>query len=99
SAGFLFMYPAITYLIGLVRDLYLKKINFVVLLITTIVIGVVLLDIGGTLLMGIMTNIPMSKSVLVSFVFMPADIIKAGIASVIAKILLNENRRKQVQTT
>src|SRR5699024_11403171 len=44
SAGFLFMYPVITYLIGLVRDLYFKKINFVVLLITTIVIGVVLLD-------------------------------------------------------
>ena len=96
SAGFLFMYPVITYLIGLVRDLYLKKINFVVLLITTIVIGVVLLDIGGTLLMGIMTNIPMSKSVLLSFVFMPADIIKAVIASFIGNIMLNHSQFKQL---
>jgi biotin transport system substrate-specific component len=96
SAGFLFMYPVITYLIGLVRDLYFKKINFVVLLITTIVIGVVLLDIGGTLLMGIMTNIPMSKSVLLSFVFMPADIIKAVIASFIGNIMLNHSQFKQL---
>ncbi len=96
SAGFLFMYPVVTYLIGLVRDLYLKRINFIVLLITTVVIGVVLLDIVGTIIMGLITNLPISKSIMLSFVFMPGDIIKALIASLIGNIMLNHSRFKQL---
>ena len=77
SAGFLFMYPVITYLIGLVRDLYFNKMNFVVLLGTTIVFGVLLLDIVGTIIMGWITHLPISKSVMLSVVFMPGDLLKA----------------------
>lgn len=90
------MYPVITYLIGLVRDLYFNKINFVVLLFTTIIIGVVLLDIVGTIVMGLITNLPISKSITLSLVFMPADVIKAIIASLIGNILLNHSRFKQL---
>src|SRR5699024_6171636 len=96
SAGFLFMYPVVTYLIGLVRDLYLKRINFIVLLITTVVIGVVLLDVVGTIIMGLITNLPISKSIMLSFVFMPGDVIKALIASLIGNIMLNHSRFKQL---
>ncbi|SUM34505.1 biotin biosynthesis protein [Staphylococcus gallinarum] len=80
----------------LVRDLYFKKINFILLLVTTIIFGVVLLDVVGTLIMGIITNIPMSKSILLSFAFMPGDIIKAIIASLIGNILLNHSRFQQL---
>lgn len=96
SAGFLFMYPVITYLIGLVRDLYFKKINFVVLLITMIVFGVLLLDITGTIIMGLITNLPITKSVTLSLLFMPADILKAIVASLIGNIMLNHSQFKQL---
>ncbi|WP_436951596.1 biotin transporter BioY [Staphylococcus xylosus] len=96
SAGFLFMYPVVTYLIGLVRDLYFKKINFVVLLITTIVFGVLLLDITGTIIMGLITNLPITKSVTLSLLFMPADILKTIVASLIGNIMLNHSQFKQL---
>ncbi|WP_341636821.1 biotin transporter BioY [Staphylococcus casei] len=96
SAGFLFMYPVVAYLIGLVRDLYFKKINFIVLLITTILIGAVLLDVVGTIIMGLITNLPISKSITLSLVFIPGDIVKAVIASLVGNVLLNHSRFQQL---
>ncbi|MDH9161361.1 biotin transporter BioY [Staphylococcus succinus] len=96
SAGFLFMYPVVAYLIGLVRDLYFKKINFIVLLITTIVIGAILLDVVGTIIMGLITNLPISKSITLSLVFIPGDIVKAIIASLVGNVLLNHSRFQQL---
>ena len=40
SAGFLFLYPVVAYFIGIIRDAYLHKINFLVIFIATLVIGV-----------------------------------------------------------
>ena len=82
SAGFLFLYPFIAYFIGLVRDRYFGKINFGVLLVATLIIGVLVLDIFGTIIMGFIIHIPVSKAIL-SFTFMPGDIIKAIIASLV----------------
>lgn len=96
SAGFLLMYPVVAYLIGLVRDLYFKKINFIVLLITTIVIGAILLDVVGTIIMGLITNLPISKSITLSLVFIPGDIVKAVIASLVGNVLLNHSRFQQL---
>lgn len=96
SAGFLFMYPVVAYLIGVVRDMYLNRMNFKILFITTMVIGVVLLDVVGTVIMGLITNVPISKSILLSFVFMPGDIIKAIIASIIGNSLLHHSKFKQI---
>ena len=49
SAGFLFLYPFIAYFIGLIRDRYYGKINFLILFVTTLIIGVLALDIIGTI--------------------------------------------------
>ena len=57
SAGFLFLYPFIAYFIGLVRSLF-WKINFGVLLVATLIIGVLVLDIFGTIIMGFIIHIP-----------------------------------------
>lgn len=46
--------------------------------------------------MGLMTNLPISKSVTLSLVFMPADLVKAIIASLIGNIMLNHSRFKQL---
>lgn len=92
SAGFLFLYPFIAYFIGLVRDRYFGKINFGVLLVATLIIGVLVLDIFGTIIMGFIIHIPISKAILLSFTFMPGDIIKAIIASLIGATVLNHTR-------
>lgn len=96
SAGFLFLYPVVTFLIGLVRDKYFNKINFTVLIIVTLLVGVLLLDILGTIIMGLITNLPITKSVSLAFVFMPGDIIKAILASIIGNVMLNHSRFKQL---
>ena len=94
SAGFLFLYPVVAYFIGIIRDAYLHKINFLVIFIATLVIGVLGLDILGTLIMGFIIHIPISKAFILSFTFMPGDIIKAIIASLIGAAILNHSRFK-----
>lgn len=96
SAGFLFLYPVVAFLIGLARDKYSERINFIRLFIPVLIAGVLLLDIIGTLIMGVITNMPLSKAFFLSFVFMPGDIIKAIIASLIGSALLNHSRFKQM---
>ncbi len=96
SSGFLFLYPFIAYFIGLVRDCYFGKINFLVLFIVTFIIGVLGLDIVGTIIMGFIIHIPISKAFLLSFTFMPGDIIKAIIASLIGATILNHTRFKSL---
>lgn len=96
SAGFLFLYPVVAYLIGLVRDLYYNKINLIILLGATLVIGVLMLDIVGTIIMGMITNLPFTKSITFSLAFIPGDVVKAIIASVVGNILLNHTRFQQL---
>lgn len=96
SVGYLVLYPFVAYFIGLVRDKYLQRINFIVLFVAILVFGVLGLDILGTIIMGIMIHIPMSKSLLLSLTFMPGDIIKAVIASLIGTTMLNHSRFKQL---
>ena len=96
SAGFLFLYPFIAYFIGLIRDRYYGKINFLILFVTTLIIGVLALDIIGTIIMGFIIHIPISKAFLLSFTFMPGDIIKAIISSLIGATILNHTRFKSL---
>ncbi|PTE70048.1 biotin transporter BioY [Staphylococcus devriesei] len=96
SAGFLFLYPVVAYLIGLVRDRYLDRINFTILFVATLVVGILLLDIVGTIIMGFIIHIPVSKAVVLSLTFMPGDIVKGIIASLIGATMLNHSRFKNL---
>ena len=49
------------YLIGLVRDRFKNHINFLTLFIGILVFGVLLLDIVGTIIMGFIIHMPISK--------------------------------------
>ena len=81
---------------GLIRDRYYGKINFLILFVTTLIIGVLALDIIGTIIMGFIIHIPISKAFLLSFTFMPGDIIKAIISSLIGATILNHTRFKSL---
>ena len=82
STGFLFLYPVVAYFIGIIRDAYLHKINFLV------IFGVLGLDILGTIIMGFIIHIPISKAFILSFTFMPGDIIKAHICKINFLVIL-----------
>ncbi|MCE5090059.1 biotin transporter BioY [Staphylococcus devriesei] len=96
SAGFLFLYPVVAYLIGLVRDRYLDRINFTILFVATLVVGILLLDVVGTIIMGFIIHIPVSKAIVLSLTFMPGDIVKGIIASLIGATMLNHSRFKNL---
>lgn len=96
SAGFLFLYPVVAYLIGLVRDRYLDRINFTILFVATLVVGILLLDVVGTIIMGFIIHIPVSKAIVLSLTFMPGDIVEGIIASLIGATMLNHSRFKNL---
>ncbi|MCJ1655772.1 biotin transporter BioY [Staphylococcus sp. NRL 16/872] len=96
SAGFLFLYPVVAYLIGFVRDRYIHKINFIVLFIPTVVCGILLLDIVGTMVMGFIIDMPVSKAIVFSLTYIPGDLIKAIIACLIGTTMLNHSRFKNL---
>ena len=79
SAGFLFLYPVVAFGIGFVRDQYFNKINFAVLFVTTLVIGVLFLDIVGTIIMGFIIHIPVSKAFLLSFTLCQEILLKPSL--------------------
>lgn len=96
TAGYLFLYPVVAFLIGAVRDKYSHRINFAILFAITCIVGVVFLDIVGTMIMGLIIHIPMSKALVLSLTFMPGDLIKAVIASLIGNAMLNHSRFKSI---
>ncbi|ARJ50438.1 biotin transporter BioY [Staphylococcus lutrae] len=87
SAGFLLMYPIVAFLIGWMRDKYFETLDFKRTFAILLVFGVVLLDLVGAIVMGFVTHIPVSKALYFSLTFLPGDIIKAVLASLIAMAL------------
>lgn len=88
SAGFLFMYPIVAFLIGWIRDRQFEHLNVFKVFMIILVIGVLLLDFVGAVVMGLITHIPVSKALYTSLIFIPGDVIKALIASFFAIALL-----------
>ncbi|WP_305850128.1 biotin transporter BioY [Staphylococcus hyicus] len=88
SAGFLFMYPIVAFLIGWIRDRQFEHLNVFKVFMIILVIGVLLLDFVGAVVMGLITHIPVSKALYTLLIFIPGDVIKALIASFFAIALL-----------
>ncbi|MCD8904813.1 biotin transporter BioY [Staphylococcus chromogenes] len=88
SAGFLIMYPIVTYLMGWMRDRHFNDLNVIKVFLIILIFGVVLLDVVGAIVMGFVIHMPISKALVLSLTFLPGDIIKAIIASIIAMALI-----------
>lgn len=88
SAGFLIMYPVVTYLMGWMRDRHFNDLNVIKVFLIILIFGVVLLDVVGAIVMGFVIHMPISKALMLSLTFLPGDIIKAIIASIIAMALI-----------
>lgn len=89
SVGFLIMYPIAAFLIGWMRDKHFATLDFKRTFAIIIIFGVVLLDLVGAIVMGFVIHMPLSKAIYLSLTFLPGDLIKAAIASLIAVALFN----------
>lgn len=87
SAGFLIMYPITAFLIGWVRDKQFERLDFKRTFFIIVIFGVILLDVVGALVMGVILHIPLSKALYFSLTFLPGDLLKALVASLIAVAL------------
>ena len=65
-----------------------NEINFWILFVGILVFGVIALDVIGTLIMGMIINIPFTKAISISLAYLPGDILKAIVASLIGTALL-----------
>nr|WP_263314941.1 biotin transporter BioY [Mammaliicoccus sp. Marseille-Q6498] len=89
SAGYLFGYILIAFLIGLFIDLKWKSLTFVYALIINIVIGVLLLNLIGGYFMGEFMHISIAKRYMLAATFLPGDIVKAILATMLLFSLKN----------
>lgn len=83
SAGYLFGYPVVTFLIGLFIDKRWNKLTFTYALSVNIIIGVLLLNIIGGYVMGEFMHVSLVKRYIFAAGFLPGDIIKAILATML----------------
>ncbi|MBI5974616.1 biotin transporter BioY [Staphylococcus canis] len=88
TVGYLIMYPITAFLIGWMRDRQFEYLDFKRIFITILIFGVLLLDAVGAIVMGLIIHMPIPQALALSASFLPGDIIKAIIASVIAVALI-----------
>lgn len=99
SAGYLFGYPVVAFLIGLFIDFKWKKLTFAYALIVNIIIGVILLNLIGGFFMGEFMNISISKRYILTATFLPGDIVKAILATMLLFSLKNIPEIKRLRNT
>ena len=82
SAGYLFSYPiaafCVGYMLSLFRTLSLKHI-----LMTNLTIGIFVIYLLGIPVQAFILNIPLIETIKVSLVYLPGDVLKAVLASVL----------------
>ncbi|ADG41126.1 MULTISPECIES: biotin transporter BioY [Leuconostoc] len=89
TAGYLWAYPFAALLIGLGMSMLDKfnATNFVTILLTILLFGVIFIDVSGAVGLNIVTHMPLSKALFMQLAFIPGDAIKAVLATIITLTL------------
>ena len=82
------MYPVVAFLIGWARDRQFDQLDFKRIFLILLLVGVILLDVVGAIVMGLIIHMPIPKALWLSLSFVPGDLIKAIVATLIAVALL-----------
>lgn len=83
SAGFIFSWPIAAFCIGWASENVWPKLKTWKLVVINIVFGVILVSLIGAPVMALITNTPVWAGIVSSASYLPGDLIKAVIASVI----------------
>ncbi|WP_323704063.1 biotin transporter BioY [Mammaliicoccus sp. Dog046] len=97
SAGYLIGYPIVAFLIGFFIDKKWKKLTFVYALCVNLIIGVLLLNIIGGYAMGEFMNVSIIHRYKLAAAFLPGDIVKAVLATMLLFSLKNVPEIKRLR--
>lgn len=89
TAGYIWAYPVAALFIGLSLQTLTRfnRVNFVTILLIIIVFGVILIDLSGAVGLHITTNMPLSKALIFQLTFIPGDIVKSIVATILTLTL------------
>lgn len=91
TAGYLVAWALVPLLMGLILS-RVGRITFSVLFLVTILIGVIFVGVLGSIWLSYLTNIPLSQSLIANLAFIPGDLLKALLASLIALRLMDKHQ-------
>jgi biotin transport system substrate-specific component len=87
SGGFLLSWPIAAFAIGWFVEITKRQVNFGKLMLYTFIGGIVIVYLIGGAYLAVVTNIPLQKSYISSLIFIPGDLVKCVLASLIASQL------------
>jgi len=83
TGGFFIVWPFAAFLIGFLVEKFWKNINIAKYIIANVIGGIVLVYIVGAIYLSYITKMPIDKAFLATMAFIPGDILKAVIVSII----------------
>jgi biotin transport system substrate-specific component len=84
-AGYVLAWPVGAFVIGLLTEMWWRRLNFGWALLANLIGGVLLVDVIGALVFGLISHLGFWEGAVVGlFVFLPGDTVKAVIAAAIA---------------
>lgn len=83
TGGFFIVWPFAAFLIGFLVELFWKNISIAKYVFANIIGGIVLVYIVGAIYLSCITKMPIDKAFLATLVFIPGDILKAIVVSVL----------------
>ncbi|GGI40927.1 biotin transporter BioY [Mammaliicoccus stepanovicii] len=98
TAGYIISFPFIAFFIGYFIDLKWRSLTFTYILAINIIFGVVLLNLVGGFVMGEFMNISILNRYILTLTFLPGDIIKAILATMLLLNLKNLPELKRLRT-
>lgn len=92
TGGFLIGWAVGAYVIGLLTEK--SKKNFILILTANFIGGIIVVYLIGSLQLSLYTGIPYFKALVANFVFIPGDLIKATIATLIGVKVLKQKTKE-----
>ena len=83
TGGFFIVWPFAAFLIGFLAENFWKNINIGKYIVANIIGGIVLVYLVGAIYLSYITKMPIDKAFLATMAFIPGDVLKAIIVSVL----------------
>jgi biotin transport system substrate-specific component len=84
TAGYLYSWPIAAFVIGLLTQVFWRRLNLAYAFLANVVGGIVVIYAIGIPFTSVYTDVPLSTSFTGSFLFLPGDLVKALIAALVA---------------
>lgn len=83
TGGFFIVWPFAAFLVGFLAEKFWKNINVGKYIVANIIGGIVLVYLVGAIYLSYITKMPIDKAFLATMAFIPGDVLKAIIVSVL----------------